>query len=271
MSKIFNVSTSGFYSWRNRIPSKRKLQNEIIGKEIEDLYFIESKKRYGSPKIHSRLQDKKINIGKNRVSRIMREKSLKSIVSKKFKVITTDSNHNHPVSPNLLNREFEVDLPNKVWVSDITYLRCNNDFIYLCQIKDLCTKKIVGWSLSERMTSDMVVNSLKNAVHSQKPDTDLIFHSDRGSQYASKEFRKYLDFYNIQQSMSRKGNCWDNAPAENFFSTLKREFTNHCEFKNIEEARLGLFEYIEIFYNRVRVHAAIGYKTPEEFERLIAA
>lgn len=174
--------------------------------------------------------------------------------------MTADSNHEEAISPNLLEQNFEVTEPNKVYVTDITYIPYMFGFLYLCKFKDICTKKIVGWSVDNHM------KALQNAVENQKPKEGLIIHSDRGSQYASKEFREKLNSKGIIQSMSRKGNCWDNAPAESFFSTLKREFTNHKNFSSQEQARYSLFEYIEVFCNRKRLHSRIGYKAPVTFE-----
>lgn len=271
MSRCYQVSRSGYYSWLRRKPSKRKLENMILLEKIKEVHD-ESDGIYGCPKVVYRLIEKGIIVSKNRVERIMRENNIKSIVISKFRPPnTTNSNHSEPISPNLLNQNFKVSQPNKVWVSDITYIPYSKGFLYLCQIKDLCTKKIVGWSVDIHMRTELILHALNNAVQLQRPGNGLIFHSDRGSQYASKDFRKALNIYEIRQSMSRKGNCYDNAPAESFFSTLKREFTNHKRFINLEQARSALFEYIEIFYNRKRLHSAIQFKTPVQYEEEFAA
>ncbi|WP_411824811.1 IS3 family transposase [Leptospira sp. 'Mane'] len=271
MSECLCVSRSGYYSWRKRIPSKRTIENIRILKEIQTIHK-ESMNVYGSPSIFNKLKTQGLIIGKNRVARIMKNNGIRSIIMKKFKAPkTTDSKHNLGYSPNLLNQQFHVKKPNEVWVSDLTYIPYANGFLYLCQIKDLCTKKVVGWSIDTHMKTEMVLTALRNAVITQKPKEGLIFHSDRGSQYASTDFREALTFHKMNQSMSRKGNCYDNAPAESFFSTLKREFTNHRRFKNLEEARSDIFYYIEIFYNRKRLHSAIDYKTPVMFELEFAA
>lgn len=271
MSKCFQVSRSGYYSWKKQKPSKREIENMKLLKEIRFEYEA-SEKRYGSPMIFNKLKIRGISVGENRIARIMRKNSIKSIVMKKFKApTTTDSNHNFGYSPNLLDQNFKVNEPDTIWVSDITFIPYIKGFLYLCQIKDLCTKKIVGWSVGMDMKKELVLRALHNAYKSQNPSDGLIFHSDRGSQYASHEFRKALNVYKMVQSMSRKGNCYDNAPAESFFSTLKREFTNHQRFKSLDQARSALFEYIEIFYNRKRLHSAIQYKTPIQFEEEFAA
>lgn len=271
MSIFFKVSRSGYYSWINRKPSKREVENMSLLVKIRNIH-ANSHGIYGCPKVFQSLINAGEIVGKNRVERIMRENDIKSIVISKFKPpITTDSRHNEVISPNLLNQNFQVFQPNQIWVSDITYIPYEKGFLYLCQIKDLCTKKIVGWSIDIHMRTELILQALHNAVQLQGTGTGLILHSDRGSQYASKDFRDALNYYGIIQSMSRKGNCYDNAPAESFFSSLKREFTNHQYFKSLEQARLALFEYIEIFYNRKRLHSAIQYKTPVQYEEEFAA
>jgi transposase InsO family protein len=271
MSVCYQVSRSGYYSWLHRKPSKRKVQNMRLLEKIKEVHS-DSKQIYGCPKVFQKLIDAGETVGKNRVERIMRENNIKSIVISKFRAPnTTDSNHDEAISPNLLNQNFHVFQPNRVWVSDITYIPYAKGFLYLCQIKDLCTKKIVGWSIDIHMRTELILQALHNAVQLQGPGAGLILHSDRGSQYASGDFREALKSYEIIQSMSRKGNCYDNAPAESFFSSLKREFTNHQTFKSLEQARSALFEYIEIFYNRKRLHSAIQYMTPIQYEEEFAA
>lgn len=271
MSKCLQVSKSGYYAWKRRSPSRRAEENSFFLNLIRKVY-AESLNTYGSPSIFHKLKEQDLRIGKKRIARIMRENGIRSIIMKKFKAPkTTDSNHDLGYSPNLLNQKFKAERPNQIWVSDITYIPSTSGYLYLCQIKDICTKKVVGWSVESHMRTEMVLSALRNAFQVQKPSEGLIFHSDRGSQYASVDFRKALHSYSITQSMSRKGNCYDNAPAESFFSTIKREFTNHRKFKSLTDARTALFEYIEIFYNRKRIHSAIGYKSPIQFEKEFAA
>ena len=196
----------------------------------------------------------------------MKEMKLVSIRHKKFKILTTDSDHNFPVSPNLLNRNFIGESPNKVWVSDITYIPTEEGWLFLCVILDLFSRKIVGWSMKDHMRTSLVTSAFKMACSARDPAPGLIFHSDRGSQYASEEFRRWLDACKFRSSMSRKGNCWDNACAESVFSTLKTELVYTRKYRSREEAKRDIFEYIEVFYNRFRRHSTLGNVSSEKFE-----
>jgi transposase InsO family protein len=196
----------------------------------------------------------------------MRENGLRSCVSKKFRVTTTDSNHTHPVAPNVLNQVFTASAPNRVWVTDITYVPCREGRLYLASVLDLFTRKIVGWKLADRMTTDLVLAALDQAYNAQKPSKGLIHHSDRGSQYASESYRARLQQYQMEASMSRKGNCYDNAVIESFHSVLKKEFIYCTKFRTKAQAQQEVFEYIELFYNRKRIHGALGYLSPVRFE-----
>ena len=198
----------------------------------------------------------------------MRENGLKARHKKRFRV-TTNSKHDYPISPNLLNRDFTLEKINTCWVSDITYIDTHEGWLYLCSILDLFSRKVVGWSMASHMRADLVIDALDMAVKHRNPPEGLMFHSDRGVQYASGTFRKKLKSYKMIQSMSRKGNCWDNAPAESFFSTLKiEEVYTHSKYRTREEARKAIFEYIEVFYNRKRSHSFLDYKSPSEYEAL---
>ena len=270
MSQILNASRSGYYDWLNRVPSRRKLTDQDLFMEIESVYF-EFHRRYGSDRIHKELRDRGIRTSRKRIERLMAENNLRSIYNIRKKVKTTDSNHDLPVSPNLLARNFQVMKPNLVWVSDITYIPSQQGWLYLCQIKDLFSRKVVGWSIADHMRSEMVLDALAMAVGLRKPKPGLLFHSDRGSQYCSKIFRDALNEYQMISSMSRKGNCWDNAPAESFFATLKCELVNHVRFKNLDDAKRQIFHYIEFFYNRIRKHSSLGYLSPTLFEKQYAA
>ena len=264
MCQILNASRSGYDSWKDRpITNRRKSDMELLA-AIRKL-FDESRQTAGSPKIHEALRAMGYRVGANRVARIMRENGLKSVVKKKFRVVTTDSKHNLPIAPNLLNRQFKVDAPNKVWASDLTYIQVADRFAYLCIIKDLFNHEPIGWSLAYHMRTEMVIDALNRAVQRRRPKSGLMFHSDRGSQYASKEFRKELKQHKMIQSMSRKGNCWDNAPVESFFKSLKLEEVYRKKYSSLKDARENLFEYIEVFYIRKRRHASLGYMTPAEF------
>ncbi len=199
---------------------------------------------------------------------LMNENGLRSCVSKKFRVTTTDSNHNEPIAPNVLNQNFKTTAPNKIWVTDITYVPCREGRLYLASVMDLYTRKIVGWKLGERMTTDLVLAALDQAYEAKKPPKGLIHHSDRGSQYASEEYRKRLTKYRMRASMSRKGNCYDNACIESFHSVLKKEFIYCTRFRTKDQAQQEMFEYIELFYNRKRIHGSLGYESPDRFEEM---
>jgi len=263
MAVVLNVSRSRYYSWLKN-PYVKQRKDEDIGTLIE-LTFEKSGKRYGSPRIHNELKEEEVACGKKRVARIMRQKSLQARIKKKFK-ITTDSKHGHPVADNIVARNFIIEEPNRIWVSDITYLWTQEGWLYLSVIIDLFSRLIVGYSMSENIDTALVADAFTMAVNKRKPSRGLIFHSDRGVQYASDEFRKLLKNNEAIQSMSRKGNCWDNACAESFFSTLKIEEVYRRSYKTRQEARLSVFEYIEIFYNRFRKHSFLDYTSPEKYE-----
>jgi len=221
---------------------------------------------YGSPKITIELNAEGILCGKNRVARLMKENEIKSKVKKKYKV-TTDSKHKNPVAENLLKRNFAAEKPDEKWVSDITYLWTGEGWFYLCVIIDLFSRQVVGWSVSKRMSSSLLINAFDKAYKKRKPSSGLIFHSDRGSQYASKAFRKVLKSKGLVQSMSRKGDCWDNAVAESFFSVFKKELIFGNQYISRAKLKSCIFEYIEIFYNRFRRHSYLEYLSPADFER----
>ncbi len=265
MCRVLKVSRSGFYAWRGRGKSMRQLENERLLVEIKKAHK-NSSKIYGSPRITEEVRENGIKCSRNRVARLMRRNGIAAKAKRRFKA-TTDSRHNLPVAKNLLNRQFRVDAPNKVWVSDITYIWTAEGWLYLAVILDLFSRKIVGWSMSDRMTQDIVINAFLQAMWRRKPGAGLMFHSDRGSQYASGDFRRLLLEHGVIQSMSRKGNCYDNAVAESFFHTLKTEVVYHEKYLTREQARKSVFEYIELFYNRVRKHSTLGYCSPWKFEQ----
>ncbi|MDC0584717.1 IS3 family transposase [Bacteroidales bacterium] len=265
MCKVFNVSRGGYYHWASRKPSNHSIETDIIKKEIKSIYQG-SKGRYGSPKITMELKSKGIKASRPRVARIMRSEGLKSIIKKKHRVCTTNSGHNYPVSKNILNRNFRTQKKGQAWVSDITYIHTNQGWLYLTIIMDLYDRKIVGWALSDNMTTkDTIVAAWRMAVINRPISSPLIFHSDRGVQYASKEFRILLAGKTVIQSMSRKGNCWDNAVVENFFKILKSELIFHRHYLNFWYAKNEIFEFIEVWYNKKRRHSYLGYLTPDEF------
>ncbi|MCK8826569.1 IS3 family transposase [Natroniella acetigena] len=264
MCQVLGVSRSGYYSWLNRKPSKRKQENYKLKLRIAQIYS-ESRGSYGSPRIYKQLKKEGFKCNKKRIERLMRVLGLKAIQKRKFRV-TTDSNHNLPIKENLLERKFDVTEKNKVWVSDITYISTKEGWLYLAVMIDLYSRKIVGWSMQKRMTKNLVIYALNMAIKRRNPEKGLIVHSDQGSQYASHAFQKLLWQNKFKSSMSRKGNCWDNAVAESFFGTLKTELVYHNKYQTRSQAKQDIFKYIEIFYNRNRLHSTLDYKSPEEYE-----
>lgn len=267
MCRVFKLSRSGYYDWQGRKTSARQVVTQKITEEIKRLY-TDSKGRYGSPKITDDLVSNGWKVSRPRVARIMRSNGLRSIINKKFKVTTTDSSHSFPVAENILDRDFTASRPAEKWVSDITYVPTSQGWLYLTIIMDLFDRKIVGWALSIEMTAEVtVLAAWKMAVLNRPIDQALLFHSDRGVQYASHAFRNQLSKYPVTQSMSRKGNCWDNAVAENYFKILKSEMINHIQYRSIMQAKTDIFEFIEVWYNRKRKHSYLGYQTPEQFRK----
>jgi len=267
MCRVLSVSRSGYYAWCGRPESRREVENRRLDAHINAIYK-QHKGRCGSPKIAQELHDKGFDVTKNRVARRMKALGLRSIVRRKFKA-TTDSRHSYPVAENLLERDFSTDTPNAVWVSDITYISTQGGWLYLTVIIDLFSRMVVGWALSSSLSHEMVLTALKRAIRSRLPGKGVIFHSDRGVQYACYNFREELKKHGFVQSMSRKGDCWDNAVAESFFSIIKSELIHHNRFKGSQDTLAAVFEYIEVYYNRKRKHSTLGYQTPEQFERSI--
>lgn len=263
LCKQLHVSVSGYLSYSNRKPSPRKQQDQYLLTHIR-VAHARGRGTYGSTKIQAELATQGITVGLNRVKRLRKTAGICCIHQRKFRV-TTDSKHKLPIAPNLLNRQFDQNAPNKVWVADITYIPTNEGWLYLAAVKDLYTCEIVGWAMDERMTKKLVCDALRSAYWRKKPTAGLMHHSDRGSQYCSKAYRALQASYKMQTSMSRKGDCWDNAPMESFFGTLKTECLHHYKFKTKDEAKQVTFEYIEVFYNRIRRHAKIKNQIPSVF------
>jgi putative transposase len=268
MCRVFKVSRSGYYHWLNRKPSQREVENSELKTNIVEVHRL-SRFRLGSPKIQKELEDRGFYISRPRVARLMKQLEIRSIIHRKFKVVTTDSNHGYTLSPNLLNRDFTASSPGQKWVSDITYVKTNQGWLYLTIVLDLFDRKIIGWSMSRNMESgNTVIAAFKMAIRNRPVNPEeLIFHSDRGVQYACGEFRNLLHSYRILQSMSRKGNCWDNAVAESFFKILKSELIYQIPNLPYGQARIEIFEFIEIWYNKKRKHSYLNYLTPEQFEK----
>jgi len=268
MCSVLKVSRSGYYKWRTSKACEQKKRKAKLTERIKWHYY-DSNKSYGSPRIWNELKKEGWRVSDRTVGLIMRKHGLRSCMCRKFKVVTTDSKHELPIAPNLLQQNFKATRPSQKWVADITYIPCRQGKLYLASILDLYTKQIVGWKLSDRMTTDLVTEALDQAYMAKKPKEGLIHHSDRGSQYASQEYRKKLKTYKMEASMSRKGNCYDNACIEAFHSILKRELI-YCspKFKTKQEAFEKLYRYIEFFYNRKRSNSTLGYMSPIRFEEL---
>ena len=264
MCKVLEVSSSGYFKWKSKPTSNRLLRKEKIKHQISLIYFA-SKQRYGSPRITSELNALDYKISKVTVAKYMKELGLRSKLSKKFKV-TTNSKHNYLVVENVLNRDFMPSKASQTWVSDITYIQTKEGFLYLTTVIDLYDRKIIGWSLSKGMsTEETSLAAWKMAIKNRTVQKGLIFHSDRGVQYACKKFANTIEFYGVVRSMSRKGNCWDNAVAESFFKSLKTELIYGNKLITKAQMELEIFEYIEIWYNKKRRHSTLNYKTIEEF------
>lgn len=264
--KVLGVSRSGYYSWHGRGMSCRALRREKIAEEVERIHS-ESREIYGYRKVHKELlEETGIVCCGETVRRIMKEEGLRSKTSRKY-VVTTDSSHNQPVADNILERDFEAEGPDEKWVSDITYIRTWEGWLYLASTMDLWSRRTVGWAMSDRLDAQLVCDALTMAVRQRTPGPGLIHHSDRGVQYASDKFQGLLRLHGMKCSMSRKGDCWDNAPIESFFGKLKTEHIGQRIYRSHREAEQELFWYIEVFYNRKRRHASLDYLSPVEFEQ----
>ena len=265
MCRVLGVSPSGYYDWVGRQPSvTEKRRGELAG-EIRAIH-TEVKKRYGSPRMHAELVARGHSCSVNAVAKIMKGLGIRAISHKKFRVCTTDSNRDFPVAANLVDRDFAASKPNEVWLADMTYVPTREGWLYLAAVEDLYSRRVVGWSMGAAMESRLAVDALEMAVEQRFPDAGLVAHSDRGSQYASEHYRRALAERGIECSMSRKGDCYDNAPMESFFASLKKELVHHENYPTREAAKASLFEYIEVFYNRIRRHSSLGYVAPAVFE-----
>ena len=265
MCRVLNVSSGGYYVWKRREPSEQQVRREKLSHSIV-AFHKDSKGAYGYRKVHEDIVEAFENpCCLETVRRIMKDKGLRSTRGRRF-VVTTDSNHAMPVAENTLNRDFEADAPNQKWVADITYIPTHQGWTYLATVMDLYARRIVGWATSTRIDTALISEALHKAVKERQPDEGLLHHSDRGSQYASKEYQKTLGLFKMKCSMSRKGNCWDNAPMERFFSSLKSEWLRDRIFSTHEAATSAIFQYIETFYNSKRRHQTLGYLSPIQYE-----
>ncbi len=261
---MLHVSRSGFYQWRKQKKSARSESNAILDDKIRDAHAQE-KCRIGSPRVTHRLRQSGFNVGRNRVASRMRSMGLRARAARKYKA-TTNSNHSLPVAPNLLEQNFNTDAPNKVWVSDITYIWTDEGWLYLAVVLDLFARAVVGWSMGDRMTTTLVADALKMALYKRKFPKRVIVHSDRGSQYCSREYQALLSKYFLVCSMSKKGDCYDNAAMESWNHSFKVEAVHGERFLTRDAARAATFEYINVYYNRIRLHSRLGYLSPDAFE-----
>ena len=264
MARTLQVTRSGYYAWLGREPSPRSHRRATLSAVICEVHRG-SRQTYGSPRVTAALRQDGVTCCVNTVARIMREDGLAAKIRRRFKV-TTDSSHDLPTAPNRLARRFERRRPNQAWVGDITFIATEEGWLYLATEMDLYSRRIVGWSLSDRITSELVAAALAMAIERRRPETGLLHHSDRGCQYASESFRAQLADHGMVCSMSRKGNAYDNAPMESFYSTLKRELIHRTTYATRDQARAAVFEYIEVFYNRRRLHSTLGYLSPTDYE-----
>lgn len=265
MCRLLQISPGGYYTGRRRPASEQQQRRDALTVEIRAIHQ-EVKERYGSPRMVRELRARGQDCCVNTVAKLMRQQGIVAKGKRKFRC-TTDSNHDRPVADNLLDRQFEPTAVNQAWTADITYVPTREGWLYLAAVEDLYSRQIVGWSMSERITSRLVVDALEMAIARRLPGEGLLTHSDRGSQYASDHYQRLLERHHITCSMSRRGNCWDNAPMESFFASLKKELIHEENYQTRQEARASLFEYIEVFYNRVRRHSALDYQSPVEYEQ----
>jgi putative transposase len=266
--RVLHVSRSAYYKWRNSKPAAGALQRLKIAAEIRRIHADPRTAVYGSPRMVRELSKCGISSSRNTVARIMRTEGIRARVPRSFRIVTTDSQHNRPVAENLLNQEFSASRLNQIWLTDITYIRTTEGFTYLCTIQDLCSRRIVGWATSRVIDTTFVLQALNQAILFRSPQPGLIVHSDRGSQYAALAFQNRLSDCGFRQSMSRKGNCYDNAPMESFFRSFKVEEVYPNHYNTHEQATRAVSDYIDRFYNPQRLHSSLEYLSPMEFEQL---
>jgi transposase InsO family protein len=264
--EVLGVSRSGYYARRDRPAGARAKRREELARKVKAVHE-EHRRVYGSPRVFRVLKARGERVSENTVAKVMRQQRIRAKSKKKFVPRTTDSRHEQPVAPNVLGRQFEAPAPDRKWAVDITYVPTGEGWLYLAGVVDLCSRKVVGWSMADHMRTDLVADALRMAIARRRPGEGLLHHSDRGVQYASEDYQHLLRSHGIECSMSGRGDCWDNAVMESFWGTLKTELVNHENYETREQARASIFEYIEVFYNRQRLHSALGYVSPEQFER----
>jgi putative transposase len=265
MCDVLDVSRAGYYAWRSRPESARSAENRELLEDIRQVHR-DNRGRYGSPRVHVELKLRGRGVSRGRVERLMRRHGIRAIMARPRRVRTTDSRHDQPIAPNLIERNFSAVAPNRIWLADITYVATDQGWLYLAAVMDLYSRKIVGWAMQDHMRTELPLTALTAAISAQRPGAGLIHHSDRGVQYASADYRDLMRSAGLRTSMSRKADCYDNAPMESFFHTLKTELVHHCQFATREQAKREIFAYIEGYYNRTRRHSAIGYLSPSEME-----
>ena len=263
---VLDVSRSGYYAWRDRPEGARATRRAALAAKARAVHEA-NRRVYGSPRVHAALAASGERVCENTVAKVMREQRIRARTARKYVPRTTDSAHEQPVAANVLGRQFDAALPDRKWAADITYVPTGEGWLYLAGVIDLCSRKVVGWSMAEHLRTDLVADALRMALARRSPGAgSLLHHSDRGVQYASDGYQHLLAAHGIACSMSGKGDCWDNAVMESFWGTLKAELVNHEHYATREEARASIFEYIEVFYNRHRLHSSLGYVSPEQFE-----
>lgn len=265
MCRVLQVSRSGYYAWVDRPPSERQKRRDELVAQIRAAH-ADSAGTYGSPRVQMELAEQKVDVCVNTVAKLMKAAGIRSVMHRKFVVRTTDSRHDLPVADNVLDRQFQASRPDQKWACDITYVPTAEGFLYLAAVIDLCSRKIVGWSMADHLRTELCSDALQMALRSRRPEAGLLHHSDRGVQYASNDYQRLLQAHGVTVSMSRRGDCYDNAVMESFWGTFKTELVHHREYQTREEARSSIFRYIECWYNRRRRHSAIGYVSPDQFE-----
>ena len=263
LCRVVGVSASGFYAWLRRGSEDRARDDGNLARRIAAI-FAASRRTYGSPRVHAELRAQGVRVGRKRVERLMRAAGLAVPITRRRVPRTTDSRHGLPVAPNLLGRRFAAERPDAVWLADLSYLPTDEGWLYLAAIEDLATREIVGWSMADHLRADLACDALLMAIRRRQPPRGLLHHSDRGGQYASEPYQAILARHGLRCSMSRRGNCLDNAPMESFFASLKTEHVHHVRFRTRAEAKAAVFDYVEVFYDRQRLHSALGYRTPAE-------
>jgi putative transposase len=268
MCGLLEVSRSGYYAWLNRAgrePGRRDSRRKELVEKIHEVH-AQSRETYGSPRVYQELKAQGQDVCENTIARLMKAHGVRSIVRRRFRVRTTDSAHAHPIAPNRLERCFKRELPNQAWCADITYVHTGEGWLYLSAVIDLCSRKIVGWSMADHLRAELCENALEMALRQRRPGAGLLHHSDRGVQYACGDYQRMLEEKGLECSMSRRGDCYDNAVMESFFKTLKAELVYQRKFATRAAAMSAIFEYIEVFYNRKRRHSSLGYVSPEQYE-----